>query len=168
MPLYLSGPGNWKLFLCSIKTAGKRKWILLMGSASTGVWRKYSSSTELNYITYFHRAICTANTLLLNWVLLLKQSGKKERIEFRMAEKPAWSFQLPAEQQHTPTQPCTAKTGDAEGNQQFSSLRLKVKVNQPSYGSRDTCFQWTPKGRDSPGAARDTQHATTSLAVAWP
>lgn len=82
-----------------------------------------------------------------------------------MGEKPAWSFHLPAEHQHTPMQPCTAKTGDAESNQQFLSLRLKVKLNQACSGSRGTSER--PKA-ETHWVARDTQYVTTLPAVALP
>lgn len=120
-----------------------------MGSASTDGWRKYVSSMELNYITYLHRAIYTGNTLLFNWVLLLKQISlgkkKEQRSEWQKNQPDLFSCL-----QSTRTAPHSqAKTGDAEGNQHFSSLRLKVKLNQPSSGSKGTCFQSIPKGRDA-------------------
>lgn len=79
-----------------------------------------------------------------------------------MGEKPAWSFHLPAEHQHTPMQPCTAKTGDAEGNQQFLSLRLKVKLNQACSGSRGTSER--PKAETHRGSQRHSvcHHFTSS------
>lgn len=82
-----------------------------------------------------------------------------------MGEKASLIFSSACRAPAHPRQPCPAKTGDAEGNQQFLSLRLKVKLHQVCSGSRGMCFQWTPTGRDAPGAARDTQvchHFTSS------
>lgn len=52
-----------------------------MGSSSPAVRIEYGSSTEMNYITYLHMAICTVQEILLNRVLLLKQISQQKKKE---------------------------------------------------------------------------------------
>lgn len=86
-----------------------------------------------------------------------------------MEEMAAWSFQLSAECRHVPTnpssrcaavcttQPCMAKTGNAEVDQQFSSLRPKAKLNQAlQRQQRHTQPQQTPKAETCQGQPGST------------
>lgn len=83
-----------------------------------------------------------------------------------MAEKPAWSFQLPAEHQNSLTQP----RKDWGCRRQSAVLILKIK------GQTEPTLQWQQRhmlpvntnGRDAPEAATDIQRATTLPAVALP